>query len=103
MIREKPKTKTELKTEVLPVRIISILAVLALVAVSLVHIRRTEVKVRYGIRRVEARSAACRRQLANQQITLAELTSPEVVRLRARAMSLGLIDSGHTARYVALR
>lgn len=74
---------------------------LAVIAVSLVHIRRLEVRARYRAHQLDREAANLRRQLGNQQLQLSELTIPRVVRQRAGAMALGLIDVDRPDRHLA--
>ena len=84
-------------------RISFLIILLAVITVSLVHIRRQAVRTRYRTHQVDMEAAALRRQLANQQLRLSELTAPREVWRRAEAMALGLIDADRPDRHLAAR
>jgi hypothetical protein len=83
------------------VRISFVIILLGVITVSLVHIRRQEVRARYRAQQLDREAANLRRQLGNQQLQLSELTTPGVVRRRAEAMALGLIDVDRPDRHLA--
>ncbi len=74
---------------------------MCVIAVSLVHIRRLEVRARYKAHVLDREAANLRMQLGNQQLQLSELTTPRVVRQRAQEMALGLIDVDNPNRHLA--
>ena len=82
-------------------RISFLIILLAVITVSLVHIRRREVRARYRTHQLDQEAVALRRQLGNQQLRLSELTTPRVVWLRAETMALGLINADRPDRHLA--
>lgn len=69
-----------------------LVVVLAAIAVTLVHLRRGEVRARYETHRHMATQAGLQRDLLDQQVRLSELTSPGRIRQTAATMALGLSE-----------
>ena len=76
---------------------------LAAIAVTLVHLRRGELRARYEMHRHTARQATLQRDLLDQQIRLSELTSPVRIRQTAEVMALGLTERSYVAATGAAR
>ena len=70
---------------------------LAAIAVTLVHLRRGEVRARYEANAHRARQVALQRDLLSQQVQLGELTSPGRIRRTVATMALGLTERTYTA------
>jgi len=73
-------------------RISLIIAVLAAIAVGMVHIRRRETRANYRIQQLQLEQIYLRRKLYDQQADLGWLVSPGQVRKRMEQMSLRLTD-----------
>jgi len=71
------------------VRLAVVIAALAAVAVTLVHLRRQEIAVRHEIQQLQTREVSLRRKLWDQQARLGRLTAPSEVRRRADELILG--------------
>lgn len=63
---------------------------LTAIAIGLVHLRRSEMALRYDRQRLETRHAHLRRDVWDRQVELGHLMSPAAIEDRARAMSLQL-------------
>lgn len=69
---------------------------LAAIAVALVQFRKDEVVARHQMRQLEARLIEQRQQLWSQEAALAQLESPQSLRLRAQEMDLSLEPAQQT-------
>ncbi len=78
-------------------RCILLIVALAVIASTLVHVRRGEVRARYETRRMQSQQVSLQRELRSQQIQLSHLTSPARVRQTAEAMALGLTERTYAA------
>lgn len=75
-------------------RLAVVIAALALMAVTLVHLRRGELGIRHEIQRLQTQEIFLRRTLWDQQIRLGYLTAPSEILRRAEEMSLNLDGPG---------
>ncbi len=71
-------------------RLASMIVVLAAVGVCLVQFRRAETRAHYQAQQLDARLEKLCRQLGNQQVSLAEVTTQRANRERVEQMALGL-------------
>ncbi|MCE5325057.1 MAG: hypothetical protein LLG01_01445 [Planctomycetaceae bacterium] len=84
-------------------RIAILIVVMVALTVSLVQIRRAEIRTYHHLRQLEARQAVLARRLGNQQVHLAGLTQQQALWQRAQKMGLGLIDTTAVRRNLAAR
>jgi hypothetical protein len=84
-------------------RMALVIAVLAAVAVAVVHLRREEVRARHEIQRLHVRHIVLYRRLWAQEVDLARLTAPERVRWRVRQMPLYMIEKPRVPEQVIVR
>lgn len=70
-------------------RLTLVIAGLTLIAVALVHLRREDYAVRHRIQQIESEHARLRREIWDRQVELGELTTPQAIRHREKAMALG--------------
>jgi cell division protein FtsL len=71
-------------------RLSLVIAALAVIAVGLVHIRRSETSVNHQIQQLQLEQIYLRRKLYDQQVTLGRLVSPSQVRERMEKLDLRL-------------
>ena len=75
------------------VRAAFLILVLMVTAAARIHLERQARFARYQAQHLALETAALRRELGNQQLQLADLTRPRVVRSRVDAMALNLVDT----------
>ena len=68
-----------------------VIAVLAAMAMGLVHVRRAKVRTRHEIQTLRLEQISLRRRLWDQEVRIGQLTTPERIRFRAAQMPLGLV------------
>ena len=73
-------------------RLALVIALMAGMAVALVHIRRREISVRHEIQRLQYRQVAVRRKLWDRQMRYGRLMAPAEVRRRAAQIAPGLTE-----------
>lgn len=73
------------------IRLGMVIAVLAAMALGLVHVRRAKVRARHEIQGLRLRQISLRRRLWDQEVRIGQLTTPERIRFRAAQMPLGLV------------
>lgn len=82
-------------------RLALIIVSFAAIAVGLVHLRRAEVAVQHRIQSLQREEVLLRRELADRDVRLGELTRPAEIRRRVERSSVGLIgedgDESHLA------
>ena len=74
-------------------RLAVVILAMAVIAIGLVQIRRSELAARHEIQLLKARDTELRRAVWDQQVRLGYLTAPSEVLRRADEMSLGLTNS----------
>jgi hypothetical protein len=73
-------------------RLAVVILALAAIAVTLVHIRRSEATVRHEIQDLRTAQVSLRRQLWDRQVRAGQLTAPSEVRRRVGEMALDMVD-----------
>ena len=73
-------------------RLAVVIALLATIAVALVHVRRAEIGVRHEIQLLQIRQTDLRRDLSDQKIRLGRLSAPQNVQSLVDELSLDLMD-----------
>lgn len=77
------------------------IAAMAVVAVCLVQMRRSEVVVRNEIQKLELKNVQIRREMWTRQVALGRLVTPQFIRAQAYAMAIDMIDKSCTGGGVA--
>ena len=74
------------------VRLAAMILILAGIAVSLVHIRRSEIVVRHEIQHLQMQRVSLRRKLWDQQVRIGYLTAPREIRRRMEQLTMKARD-----------
>ncbi len=74
------------------VRLAAMILILAGIAVSLVHIRRSEIVVRHEIQHLQMQRVSLRRTLWDQQVRIGYLTAPREIRRRMEQLTMKARD-----------
>jgi hypothetical protein len=84
-------------------RLALIIVSFAAIAVGLVHLRRAEVAVQHRIQSLQREEVLLRRELADRDVRLGELTRPAEIRRRVERSSVGLIGEDGDEPHLANR
>jgi len=75
-------------------RISLVIVALAAIAVTMVHVRREETRIRHAVQRFQIRQIELRRTLYDQQAELGLLTAPLCVQRRVEILDISLTERG---------
>ena len=84
-------------------RLTAVIFTLTALGLALVHIRRTEARVRYEIQECQTRQVRLRRGLWDQRLSIGRLICPRRVRDRAEMMALDLTREDEDRTHLAGR
>ena len=68
---------------------------LAVLAIGLIHIRRSEVAAQHEFQLLKAQQVKIRREIWAEQVEFSRLTTPAETHRRASGMALRLVDKHH--------
>lgn len=83
-------------------RLAFVIISLTVIAVALIHIRRTELAARCEIQRLQLEQVTLRRTMWDQQVRMGHLTAPSEVHRRAEQMALDLVTPEPAQTHLAI-